>query len=107
VRPAVDDGYETSVSYECLTVVAAARTIRQGRYRHFKGGEYRVIGIARVEASPDQLVVVYRSLDNDQFWTRPLDSFAGTVEHGGRTVQRFERIDAAPDPARRPPTPGP
>lgn len=69
-----------------------------GRYRHYKGGEYEVIGVARHSETLEPLVV-YRPLYNATgWWVRPHDMFFGTVEINGRTVARFQRIE---DPADR------
>ena len=66
-----------------------------GRYRHYKGGEYEVIGIARHSENNEQLVV-YRCLyDNDSLWVRPLPMFVEKVCCGGRWVSRFDRIAVA------------
>lgn len=60
-----------------------------GRYRHFKGGEYEVVGVARHSETHEPLVV-YRPLYNDSgLWVRPLAMFLETVEHDGRPVPRF------------------
>ena len=64
-----------------------------GRYRHFKGGEYEVIGVARHSETQERLVV-YRPLCNDTgMWVRPAVMFFEMVEHDGRIVPRFTRID--------------
>lgn len=64
---------------------------RPGRYRHFKGGEYEVIGIARHSETQERLVV-YRPLYGDAgLWVRPAAMFLETVEHEGKRVPRFER----------------
>ena len=64
-----------------------------GRYRHYKGGEYRVVGTAR-HSETGELLVVYRCLyDNDSLWVRPLAMFMETVTVAGLEVPRFERID--------------
>jgi hypothetical protein len=64
-----------------------------GRYRHFKGGEYEVIGIATHSETHERLVV-YRPLYNDSgLWVRPVAMFLETVTHNGATVPRFARID--------------
>ena len=69
---------------------------RPGRYRHYKGGEYEVIGVAR-HSETDELLVVYRPLYGDGgLWARPLAMFAETVTHEGARVPRFRRIDPAP-----------
>lgn len=63
---------------------------RLGRYRHFKGGEYEVIGVAR-HSETHEPMVVYRPLYNDTgLWVRPLAMFLERVEQDGRVVQRFE-----------------
>ena len=62
-----------------------------GRYRHYKGGEYEVIGTARHSES-DELLVVYRCLyDNDSLWVRPLAMFGETVTVAGKELPRFTR----------------
>lgn len=63
-----------------------------GRYRHFKGKEYEVVGIARHSETLEELVV-YRQLYGEHgLWVRPAAMFVETVQHEGRTVPRFERI---------------
>lgn len=60
-----------------------------GRYRHFKGGEYEVVGVAR-HSETDERLVVYRPLYNDSgLWVRPVAMFQATVEVNGQTVPRF------------------
>ncbi len=66
--------------------------IRPGRYRHYKGNEYQVIGIARHSETEEQMVV-YRQLYGDRsLWVRPLAMFLEEVLVDGRQVPRFERI---------------
>lgn len=63
-----------------------------GRYRHFKGGEYEVIGVARHSETHEPLVV-YRPLYGDSgLWVRPLAMFLETVTHNGEPVPRFTYI---------------
>ena len=59
-----------------------------GRYRHFKGGEYEVLGTARHSETEEQLVV-YKPAGSDQWWVRPLAMFTENVEHEGMAVRRF------------------
>jgi hypothetical protein len=62
-----------------------------GRYRHYKGGEYQVIGTAR-HSETGELLVVYRCLyDNNSLWVRPLAMFIETVVVAGQEVPRFMR----------------
>ena len=67
-------------------------SVRPGRYRHYKGNFYEVIGIARHSETEEEMVV-YRKLYGDHsLWVRPLGMFVGFVTVDGRTVPRFEWI---------------
>lgn len=64
-------------------------TVKPGKYLHFKGKEYEVIGIARHSETMEELVV-YRPLYQDSgLWVRPLSMFCETVDHEGKKVKRF------------------
>ena len=66
--------------------------IRPGRYRHFKGNEYEVIGVAR-NSETLQPLVVYRALYGERgLWVRPFDMFTEVIEHEGRRLPRFSYI---------------
>jgi hypothetical protein len=68
-------------------------TVEPGRYRHFKGGEYEVLAVAKHSETHEPLVV-YRPLYGDHgWWARPLAMFAETVEHEGRRVARFSKLE--------------
>lgn len=63
--------------------------IRPGRYRHYKGNDYQVIGIARHSETEEELVV-YRKLYGDgSLWVRPLAMFAENVTLNGQQTPRF------------------
>jgi len=63
-----------------------------GRYRHYKGGEYEVMGVARHSETLEPMVV-YRPLYNDSgWWVRPHAMFFGEVDIDGRQLPRFMRI---------------
>lgn len=69
-------------------------SIPKGRYRHFKGGEYEVIDVAR-DSETQQPVVVYRALYGEHgLWVRPLAMFAEIIERDGRRMPRFEYLGA-------------
>ena len=69
--------------------------IRPGRYRHFKGGEYEVIGMARHSETMEELVV-YRALYGERgLWVRPAAMWTETVERDGKRFQRFVYIGEA------------
>ena len=66
--------------------------LKNGRYRHFKGGEYEVIGVAGHTETGEQMVV-YRALyGKGGLWVRPVDMFLAVVERDGKTLARFEYI---------------
>lgn len=66
--------------------------IKLGRYRHFKGKEYQVIGIA-TDSETLQPVVVYRALYGEAgLWVRPAQMFSELVERDGVTMSRFQLI---------------
>ena len=66
--------------------------IKLGRYRHFKGNEYEVIGVARHSETLKDMVV-YRALyGENELWVRDADMFFETVTRDGKTFKRFEYI---------------
>ena len=66
--------------------------IRPGRYRHFKGGEYQVLGVAKHSETLEPMVV-YRALYGEGgLWVRPAAMWNETVEREGRTFRRFTYI---------------
>lgn len=75
-----------------MTDLPPLPAIRTGRYRHYKGGEYEVVGVARHSETLEPLVV-YRPLYNATgLWVRPYAMFFESVEHGGRARPRFAPI---------------
>jgi hypothetical protein len=63
--------------------------IRPGRYRHYKGNDYAVVGIAR-HSETDEEMLVYRKLYGDgSLWVRPLSMFVEDVVVDGQQKQRF------------------
>jgi hypothetical protein len=67
-------------------------TVRIGRYRHYKGKEYTVIGVARHSETEEELVVYRKEYDDHSFWVRPLGMFVENVEVGGYTTPRFQYL---------------
>ena len=67
-------------------------TIKLGRYRHFKGNEYEVVGVAKDSETMEE-VVVYRALYGEcGLWVRPAEMFAEIIERDGRTMPRFQYL---------------
>jgi hypothetical protein len=70
--------------------------IRPGRYRHYKGGEYEVLGCARHSETEDAYVVYRRVAGAEDWWIRPLAMFTEAVMVNGCPRPRFERIEDGP-----------
>lgn len=67
--------------------------IKPGRYRHFKGNDYEVIGVARSSETLEEMVV-YRALYGDHgLWVRPASMWNEIVERDGKTYQRFTLME--------------
>jgi cyclomaltodextrinase / maltogenic alpha-amylase / neopullulanase len=67
--------------------------IKLGKYRHYKGKEYEVIGVAKHSETMEELVV-YKSLYGDgQIWVRPPKMFLEEVEADGKKIPRFSSVD--------------
>lgn len=70
--------------------------IQPGRYRHYKGHDYEVIGIAR-HSETEESFVVYRALYGERgLWVRPEKMFLDTVTVDGRSIPRFTRLVVQP-----------
>ncbi len=68
-------------------------SIALGRYRHFKGGEYEVLGVVRSSETLEPLVL-YRPLYGEgELWVRPYPMFVEQVEVDGVHRPRFAPID--------------
>lgn len=69
-----------------------SETVKCGKYRHFKGNEYEVLGTATHSETLEEMVV-YRALYGEKgLWVRPVSMWNETVEKDGKTVKRFEFI---------------
>jgi len=66
--------------------------IKPGRYRHFKGGEYAVQGVARHSETGEELVVYSPLYGERGLWVRPVSMFVETVEHRGVQQPRFSYV---------------
>ncbi|MEQ2457286.1 DUF1653 domain-containing protein [Flavonifractor hominis] len=63
--------------------------VRPGRYRHFKGNEYRVLALAR-HSETGEPMVVYQALYGERgLWVRPADMWGEHVEREGYSGPRF------------------
>jgi hypothetical protein len=71
----------------------ANNMFKLGKYRHYKGNEYEVIGVAKHSETLEELVV-YRALYGEgQIWVRPLKMFTEEVEVNGKKIPRFSSVE--------------
>ncbi len=66
--------------------------IRIGKYRHYKGKDYKVIGVARHSETGEDLVVYQKLYDDYALSVRPFAMFIEEVEVNGKKIPRFEYI---------------
>ena len=67
-----------------------------GKYRHYKGGEYKIIGIALHSETLEEMVI-YQPLykTGAEFWVRPLKNFLERVEIEGKRLARFTLLSSS------------
>ena len=63
--------------------------LEPGIYRHYKGNDYEVIGVARHSEDESELVVYRTCYGDKSLWVRPLEMFTETVEIDGESIPRF------------------
>lgn len=73
--------------------------IKIGRYRHYKGNEYTVLGTARHSETLEDLVVYRQEYGDRGLWVRPRQMFSETVKVDGRDVPRFQPSVPTSEPA--------
>ena len=62
-----------------------------GKYRHFKGNMYEVVGVAKHSETQEEMVV-YKNPEG-ALWVRPKEMFLENVTRDGKTMKRFEFIE--------------
>jgi len=71
--------------------------LKPGLYRHYKGGHYEVLRLAR-HSETEEWLVIYRQCYGDAgYWARPLSMFVEQVELEGEPVARFEWLGDRPE----------
>ncbi|HII71413.1 TPA: DUF1653 domain-containing protein [Candidatus Woesearchaeota archaeon] len=66
--------------------------VKKGKYRHFKGKEYEVIGTAKNSETMEEYVVYKALYGEGQIWIRPVAMFAEEIERDGKKMKRFEYV---------------
>jgi cupin 2 domain-containing protein len=69
-----------------------AKPIQPGRYRHFKGNEYTVVGTARHSETLEEQVVYRQEYGDYGLWTRPKQMFLEMVQVNGEEAPRFQPL---------------
>ena len=67
-----------------------------GRYRHYKGNEYTVLGVTRHSESLEELVLYRQEYGDLGLWIRPKEMFSETVTVAGQDVPRFQYLGTEP-----------
>lgn len=68
--------------------------MQKGKYKHYKGNFYEVIGVAKHSETLEEMVV-YKALyqaEGENLWVRPKAMFLEDVEVGGKKMKRFELV---------------
>jgi hypothetical protein len=66
--------------------------MKPGRYRHYKGNEYTVLGVARHSETHEELVVYRQEYGDRALWVRPRAMFEESVTIDGREMPRFRFV---------------
>ncbi len=72
--------------------------LKLGKYEHFKGKQYEVVGLARHSETLEELVIYKALYKSEEFgdnalWARPLSMFIDNVEKDGKQVPRFRYME--------------
>jgi hypothetical protein len=70
--------------------------IKPGRYRHYKGKDYEVLGVARHSETEEEYVVYRQLYGEGGLWVRPMRMFLESVSVGGAAVPRFRPLEEGP-----------
>ena len=63
------------------------------RYRHYKGGEYIVLALAKHTETMENMVVYQALYGNNDIWCRPLSMWNDIIDYNGKKIKRFELIE--------------
>ena len=71
-------------------------TISPGIYRHYKGRQYEVLGLAKHSETMEDMVI-YKALYGEyDIWVRPLSMWENLIEVDGKMIKRFKYMGEAP-----------
>lgn len=75
------------------------KNIQPGRYRHYKGNQYTVLGLARHSETLEELVVYRQEYGEHGLWVRPKQMFSEMVKVDGKKVPRFQPLGSSSEQA--------
>lgn len=67
--------------------------VKPGKYQHYKGNKYEVIGTAKHSETLEEMVIYKALYGEGQIWARPKKMFFEEVEVDGRKVPRFKQLE--------------
>lgn len=70
--------------------------IKPGRYRHYKGREYEVVGTAKHSETEEEFVVYRQLYGTGDLWIRPMEMFVEQVLLNGQVLPRFQFLQEPP-----------
>lgn len=69
------------------------QNIKLGKYRHYKGNEYNVIGIAKHSETLEEMVVYQAVYGEHEIWVRPAKMWNDVIDLGNKKVTRFTLVE--------------
>lgn len=66
--------------------------VKLGKYEHYKGGQYQVLGIGKHSETMEEFVVYKALYGENEIWIRPAKMFMEEVEVSGKKIPRFKYI---------------
>ena len=67
--------------------------IKLGKYRHYKGNMYEVIGFAKHSETLEEMVIYKALYGEGQIWVRPISMWNEIVLVNGKQFKRFEFLE--------------
>ena len=69
------------------------KEVKLGKYRHYKGNEYEVLGVGRHSETLESMVIYQAQYGEKELWVRPVGMFTEMLTKDGKTFPRFSFID--------------
>lgn len=70
-----------------------AMTLKVGKYQHFSGKQYEVLGVGRHSETLEEVVVYKAVVESFEIWVRTLQMFIVTLEIDGKVLPRFMQVE--------------